>query len=58
MVADQMPSEFFVMGMASAAGDGPTSFWKFSITWLACGAERVKVTRPSGKTVASWLGSL
>jgi hypothetical protein len=38
--------------MASAAGDGPTLFWKFSITWPAWGALSENVTRSSGRTVA------
>ena len=52
-MTDQTPLASFVIAMGSAAGEGPTWFWKLSFTSVAWGAFREKVTVRSGLTVGA-----
>ena len=47
----QSPPAPSVIGNASAAGESPSMFWKFSCTLVACGAVRQKVMVPLELTV-------
>src|SRR5437763_5264226 len=47
----QSPPDPCVIGNASAAGESPSMFWKFSCTSVACGAVRQKVMVPLELTV-------